>query len=393
MTTGPDIWLEKELAQLREADQERLLRVLPEAGGKITLDEGPLLNFASNDYLDLARHPEVIEGAIEAIRQYGTGSTASRLVAGSLPIHQQLEEALADYKNHPAALLFGSGYMTNAGLITCLVGAQDHVYADRLIHASILDAVKLSGAHLHRFRHNDPQHLREMLKREPKESRRLVVTESVFSMDGDIAPLAEILRAARDHNAISMVDEAHSTGVFGPEGRGLAHELGVAADVDISMGTLSKALGGYGGFAACSKTLRNWLINRSRPFIYTTAPPPSVAGAALAALRVIRENGAMGTTLLDRAARFRATLREAGLDTLSSGSQIIPVVVGESAAALALSARLRQQGLLAPAIRPPTVPRGSARLRLSVTLAHMDEDLQNAAGHIIECARAEGVLR
>jgi len=385
-------WIAEELEALKTGHLDRHLRVYPEAGGKIRMDGREFLNFSSNDYLALARHPQVIASAEKALREFGAGSTASRLVTGTLPLHEELERRLASYKGYKAALVFGSGYLANAGTIPALAGRDDTVFADKLAHASIIDSIILSRARLVRFRHNDVQHLDELLQKNSTSGRRLVVTESVFSMDGDLAPLADIAAVATRHEALLMIDEAHATGVFGPSGSGLIRQHRLESDVNVSMGTLSKAMGGYGGFVACSPPMRELLVNRARAIIYTTALPPPVVGAALGAMDVLEHNPDLGPELLRRAGDFRNALRAAGFDTMDSQSQIIPVRVGYNAKALALAQRLRENGILAVAIRPPTVPQGTARLRLSVTLAHTDGDLQRASEVIIQSARTEGVL-
>ncbi|MBU1908766.1 MAG: 8-amino-7-oxononanoate synthase [Verrucomicrobia bacterium] len=383
-------WITGALEELRAAHLERRLTGYSGTGGRIQADGRTLLNFSSNDYLDLARHPRVIEAAAKALQEYGAGATASRLVTGTLPIHDELERRLAAFKGYPAALVFGSGYLTNAGVISAVAGTGDLVLADRLAHASLLDAAVLSRARLLRFRHNNPAHLDDLLSRHPAR-QRLVVTESVFSMDGDLAPLPDIASVVAKHDAMLLVDEAHATGIFGPGGAGLVSEHQLSGFVNLSMGTTSKALGGYGGFVACSEAMRQWLINRARSFIYSTAPAPSAIGAALGALDVIAEQPGLGGELLQRAARFRKHLQDAGLDTLNSASQIVPLRVGENAKALSLSQRLREAGILAVAIRPPTVPAGTARIRFSISLAHAPADLEEAADRIIAAARTEGL--
>lgn len=388
-----ETWIDEELDSVRRADIERRLTAYPQTGGKIHVDGRPMLNLASNDYLDLARHPDVVAAAADAVRSLGAGATASRLVAGTLPIHGELEDRLARYKGYPAALVFGSGYMANSGVITCLVGRGDTVFVDRLVHASILDAAILSRARLCRFRHNDPTHLQELLQKTGSQGRRLVITESVFSMDGDVAPLRDIATVAGAASAMLMVDEAHSTGVFGPGGSGLIRELKIEGLVNASMGTLSKALAGYGGFIACSGRLRDLMVNRARSFIFSTGLPPASAASALATLDVLDARPDMGKDLLENAACFRRRLRDAGLDTGRSASQIIPVIVGENRLAVEVSRRIRERGILAAAIRPPTVPAGTARLRLSVTLAHSRVDLDMAADAIIGAAKELGIIR
>jgi len=387
-----EAWIEPQLNALRKERLDREVAPYSSVGGKVDLNGTAYLNFASNDYLNLARHPEVVTSAEQALRRYGAGATASRLVTGTLDLHQELETWLARHKGYPSALLFGSGYLANVGTRPVLVDRPDIVYADRLIHASLIDAAVLSRATLRRYRHNDCEHLETLLKRSPAAGRRLVVTESVFSMDGDRAPLADITKLARDHGAMLLVDEAHAGGVFGPHGGGLVRAHGLEPSVNVSMGTLSKALGSYGGFVTSSPELRALLVNRARAFIYTTALPPAACGAALAALQLLRRHGDWGNELLRRSRFFRRRLQDAGLDTMHSDSQIVPLLVGDNEKTLRLAARLRERHLIAIAIRPPTVPWNRARLRLSVTLAHTEEDLAEAAEIIIETARRERIL-
>ena len=385
-------WVPRELASLREGDLERRLSVCSNPGGHVTVNGRSCLNFSSNDYLDLARDPGLAARAAEYAQRYGAGAGASRLVCGTLPCHVELETRLAEWKHYPAALLFGTGYQANLGTIGVMVGRHDHVFADRLSHASILDATVLARATLHRFNHNEPEHLRHLVRSCPPGNRRLVVTESVFSMDGDLAPLVEIADVCRENDLALMVDEAHACGVMGPGGAGLVREHQLTDTVNVSMGTLSKALGGYGGVVATSLPIRDLLANRARALIYTTAPPPPMVGAAMAALDLLELDPGRGHTLLGNAKRFRDALTDRGLDTGESNSQVIPLLVGDSAKALALSARLRERDILAVAIRPPTVPPGTARIRLSVTLAHSADDLAAAADTIADCARREGLL-
>ncbi|WP_074041481.1 8-amino-7-oxononanoate synthase [Kiritimatiella glycovorans] len=383
-------WIESGLERLRTGGRLRRTRVFPAAGGKLELDGRETLNFSSNDYLDLARNPRVIAAAREALEQYGAGATASRLVCGTLPPHETLEHRIAAWKGREAALVFGSGYAANAGILPRLAGRGDVVLADRLAHASLLDAAVLSRARLIRFRHNDPQDLERRLKSLPGKTRRiLVVTESVFSMDGDLAPLEELAGLAHAHGAMLLVDEAHASGVFGERGRGRLADQNGADAVTVDMGTLSKALASCGGFAACDAKLREWLVNGSRSFIYSTAPPPAAMGAALGALDVVEADPAPGPELLRRADLFRAALRAQGVAVKDSESQIVPVIVGEDRAAVGLSAALEKKAILVPAIRPPTVPEGTARLRFSLTLAHQEDDLRRAAAVLGETMRQD----
>ena len=383
-------WIGKELAKLREKSLERRVSVFREAGGKINIDGRTFLNFSSNDYLALARHPYVMSTSRRYLETFGCGATASRLVTGTLEPYRELEQVIAALKGYPASLVFGSGFLTNAGVITALVGRDDTVLADKLAHASLIDGIILSRANLKRFHHNDPDHLKTLLQECRGPGRKLIATESVFSMDGDIAPLPEIAALTVEYGAMALVDEAHATGVFGPGGSGLIRQYGLEDRINVSMGTLSKALGGYGGFVACSPALRDLLINRARSIIYTTGLPPAVVGSALGALVVVEKTGNAGAELLQRAATFRERLQQAGLKTLGSESQIIPVLIGENARTLAIAERLKAKGILAVAIRPPTVPEGTARLRLSVTLDHTPQDLEWAAEQIIAEVAGEG---
>lgn len=374
-------WIQPNLIERRKQGLERHARPLA---------AGPCLNFAGNDYLNLARNPQVIDRARAALETDGAGSTASRLVTGTFPIHEELEQRLAQKKGYPAALVFGSGFLTNAGVIPVLAGRGDLIFADKLVHASMIDACKLSGAKLVRFAHNDCASLQQRLEQTASSTaRRLIITESVFSMDGDIAPLKGIAALAEQFGAMLMVDEAHSTGIFGKNGAGLVSELNLQNSVNISMGTISKALGGYGGFIACSTQMRQLLIQSSRAFIYTTAPPPAVIGAALGSLDQLDADPTLGATLLKNAAFFRKRLQAGGLDTLQSESQIVPVLIGDNERTVAIAQALKVQGIIVAAIRPPTVPSGTARLRLSVSLAHSKDDLIRAADAIIHTVQTQ----
>ena len=373
------------MAEAKARGLARRARRFPAVGGRFVEAGREILSFASNDYLDLAGHPHVKARSAEALERFGAGAAASRLVSGTLPIHEELEARLAAEKGYAAALVFGSGYLANVGVLPALVGRGDRVVADKLIHASLIDACRLSGARLLRFAHNDLESLERRLKQCAGASgRTLVVTESVFSMDGDLAPLREIAERTERFGAMLYVDEAHAAGIFGPSGAGRVRGEGVEGAVSVSMGTLSKALGGYGGYVACSERLREWLVHSARAFIYTTAPAPAVVGAALGALDVLEATPQLGDVLLANADYFRSLLRESGLDMPESRSQIVPVLAGSNERATAVSERLREGGIVAPAIRPPTVPDGTARLRLSVTLAHRVEDLERTAKAVAE---------
>ena len=385
-----DKWMIEILDDLRQRGLERVLCQRPGPGA-----EG-CLNFATNDYLDLSRDRRLLQAAEQALHLYGAGSVSSRLVSGSRPCHEQLEHELKSFHDSEASLVFGAGYLANIGVLSVLVSRHDTVFADRLIHASLIDGIMLSRARLLRFRHNDTEHLRELLAKAHRlrrpGSRFLVVTESVFSMDGDLAPLADICCLSAEHGADVLVDEAHAVGVFGPHGEGLACDRGVASKIAFFTATLSKAFGSYGGYVCSSEEFRRLLINRSRPFIYNTALPPPAAGAALASLRLMRAAPGLGRTLVLRALEFRQALAGFGLDVMQSQSHIVPVLIKDNERAIAVARQLEKKGIIVAAIREPTVPRGTARLRFSLTLAHSEADLADAAEKVAQVCQAEGVL-
>ena len=369
------------LRQLAESGLLRTLRPLDSAAGAtITRDGRALANFAANDYLGLARHPAVEDAMVEGVRRFGAGSTASRLVCGSLPPHRALEDALATAKQAEAALTFSSGFATALGAIPAIVGKSDFVLLDKLSHACLVDAARLSAATLRVFPHNNLQHLARLLKSIRAKSataRILVVTESVFSMDGDLCPLRGIVDLTEEHAALLLLDEAHAVGVLGEHGMGLADALGLQTRIAFQMGTLSKAVGLSGGYLAASREWIDLLVNRARSFIFSTAPPPAVAHAALTSLQLIGspEGGALRATLCSNIATFQ---QAAGFPT-SHATPILPLVLGSNEAALQASAALERRGMLVPAIRFPTVPRGTARLRISLSAAHSAAAIQRLA--------------
>ena len=344
-------------------------------GREIVLEGKRVLNFSSNDYLGLANDARIKRAAIEAIAEYGFGSGASRLICGNMSPHERLEQDLALFKKTECALLFSSGYMANTGIIPALMDRRSVVLSDKLNHASIIDGIILSRAGLVRYPHADMQALEDILKSLPAMQRKLIVTDTVFSMDGDRAPLKEIVGLAHRYGAMIMVDEAHAFGVLGEHGGGLVEELALGAQVDIQMGTLSKAAGSFGAYACGTKVLRDFLINKSRSFIYTTAMPPALAQASRAALQIIRQGDGLRRQLQLNANYLRSELDILGFDTMNSSTSIIPILVKDPLRAVAMSKRLLEQGIFAQAIRPPTVPTGTARLRLTVMATHTQEDL------------------
>jgi glycine C-acetyltransferase/8-amino-7-oxononanoate synthase len=340
----------------------------------LKIHSGGLVNFSTNDYLDLSTHPLVVKRAVEAVETFGAGSGGSRLMAGNLPLHEELEHRLAQLTGMETSLVYGSGFLANTGVLTALAGRNDTIFSDRLNHASIVDGAITSRGRVHRYRHCDVQHLSDLLKKHTEAGKKIIVTESVFSMDGDIAPVREIYELSRRNGCILVVDEAHAVGVFG-HGGGICRKYGVLPD--FVTGTLSKALGSYGGFAACSRETRDFLVNRSRSFVFSTGLPPASTGAAVGALQVIESRQEAGAALVESAKFFRESLKQAGFNTGNSASQIVPVIVGESSATVSFSHSLQNRGILVVAIRPPTVPEGSARLRFSITLRHQIKTLQN----------------
>jgi len=379
--------LNQRLAALRDQGLYRQLRRVDSApGARLDIDGQSLLNFSSNDYLGLANHPALKSAAIRGLEKFGAGAGASRLICGSLTPFHELEEALAAFKKTESALTFSTGYATAIGAITALLDKEDIIILDKLVHASIVDAARLSGAKLRVFAHNDLNDLEDILKwakgtlhpspfsRQP--SRQvLVVTEGIFSMDGDAAPLREIVALKEQYGAWLMVDEAHATGILGQNGRGLADELGVGSQIDIQMGTLGKALGASGGFICGSRALVDFLVNRARSFIFSTAPVPAAAAAAGAAIELMQTHeGESRRKILWQHVEVVHTARRPQPATRSGA--ILPVIIGGEAEAVAAAAQLRERGIFVPAIRYPTVARGQARLRVTLTAAHTKKDVE-----------------
>ena len=385
--------LAQELQNLAARNLRRRLTEVEEVlpGGKVRLGGQVLVNLSSNDYLGLSQDPRLIDAAQKAAARWGGGAGASRLVAGHLALHREVEATLAAFKGTEAAVIFSTGYMANLGTISALTGPGDTVFCDKLNHASIYDGIKLSGANLARFPHRDMNRLESLLQKAGS-GRRLIVTDTVFSVDGDVAPLKDLVELKNRYDAVLMVDEAHATGVLGPRGAGLADELGLTPHVEVHMGTFSKALGSLGGYVAGDQRLIDYLHNRARSFIYSTAMPPQVLGAIGAALEVVVQEPERREYLLSGAKIFREELIQAGFDLLGSQTQIVPVLVGENARTLEFAGRLRERGLLAVAFRPPTVTPGRARVRFSLSAAHSREDLAAARQAILEVGQNMGLI-
>jgi 8-amino-7-oxononanoate synthase len=377
--------IEKFLAQ---REKEGLLRILRPAdlrkGGKIHFDGKEFFDFSSNDYLGLPNHPRLKEAAKKAMENFGTSASASRLLSGDLKTFHQLEEKVAKFKGKEAALVFNSGYQANVGIISALYGRGDAIFCDRLSHASIIDGITLSGAKLFRFRHNDLEHLKSLLKKNAERyENQLIVTETIFSMDGDRCPLKDLIEIKNKYECGLFVDEAHATGIFGIDGSGIVEQESLSEQVDLIMGTFSKALGSFGAYLACSGKIKQYLINTCRSFIYSTALPAAVIAANTEALNIVSDEPHRRQTLLANSDYFRQKLQAAGLDVRGS-SQIIPLIVGDAEKAVEVSELLRRDGYWVLPIRPPTVPANESRLRFSLSFDHDKEILQKLAERIIE---------
>ncbi|PZS11359.1 MAG: 8-amino-7-oxononanoate synthase [Solirubrobacterales bacterium] len=385
------IEIEARLDELRALGLERRTSLVSgPQGPHVLLDGKPVLLLCSNNYLGLADDPRVRAAAAEAAMRWGVGAGASRLVSGTMTIHRRLEQRLAAFERRQAALLFGSGYLANTGVISALARPGDVVFSDELNHASIIDGCRLSRAEVFVYNHCDLEHLRWGIGR--AEGRgALVATDGVFSMDGDVAPLAEIAELAARHRMRVLVDEAHGTGALGPGGRGAAAAAGVEEQVDVIVGTLGKALGSYGAFVACDSTMARYLVGAARTFIFSTALPPPAAAAALAALELLQERPERVHKLAANAAVLRTELEREGFDLRGARTQIVPLVIGEPGLATAICEAARRRGVFAQAIRPPTVPPMTSRLRLAVMASHREQELRTAARMLGTAARACGL--
>jgi 8-amino-7-oxononanoate synthase len=371
--------LGKRLEELESEGLRRRLRIIDgPQGPEVMLDGRPVLLLCSNNYLGLADHPRLRRAAADTALALGTSSGASRLISGSMSVHADLEAKLAEFEGTEAALLFGSGYLANTGAVAALAGRGEVVFSDELNHASLIDGCRLSRAETFVYRHRDTEHLEWGLRRAGGRGA-LVVTDGVFSMDGDIAPLEELARLAHRHRCRLMVDEAHATGCLGPGGRGSVAAAGLTGEVDVIVGTLGKALGGYGAYACGSRETMDFLLNTARPFIFSTAPPPPAVAAASAALELLAESPKRVERLRANAGALRDGLRSVGLDPIGAETQIVPIVIGEADDAMGVCERLLEKGIFAQAIRPPTVPPGTCRLRLTVMATHRIEHLRRAS--------------
>ena len=381
-------FLEESLRNLETKGLKRRLRSVEGSQGReIIVDGRKVLNFCSNNYLGLADDPRLREAALECIEEEGIGSGASRLVCGNMQAHRELEEKIAQFKHAESCLVFSTGYMANVGIVSSVFERGDIIFSDKLNHASIVDGIILSGAGFKRYPHKDMNVLEQWLKESQGFKKRGIITDSVFSMDGDIAPLDKIVELARRYNAMVMIDEAHALGILGDKGKGAVEYFGLEEKIDIQMGTLSKAVGVFGAYCCGSKALISFLVNQARSFIYTTGLPPMVAACARRAIEIIEQEPRRRAQLHERSEYMRRELQRMGFDTMASQTPIIPILVKESSCAVEFSKKLFENEIFVQAIRPPTVPQNTARLRLTVTATHRQEDLDFALGKFQQVGR------
>ncbi|MGA3023136.1 MAG: glycine C-acetyltransferase [Bryobacteraceae bacterium] len=396
MTTANSLsWLGEQLGDWRKAGTYQRLRVLESACEPVSRVDGrEVINLASNNYLGLANHPKLVEAAMHAASQYGAGSGAVRTISGTMDLHMELERRIAAFKKVEACVVFQSGFTANAGTVSAILGPEDHIISDALNHASIIDGCRLSRAKIHVFPHRDPAAAAVLLRDlADKPGRKLLITDGVFSMDGDIAPLPALVEVAERHGAIMMIDDAHSSGVLGSNGRGTVDHFGLHGRVDIQVGTLSKAVGVLGGYVCGSRDLIEYLYHRARPFLFSTSHPPAVVGACLAAFDLLESEPERIAELWDNTRHFKDALRRAGFDTGASETPITPILVGEARTAHEFSRRLFENGVWATGIGYPTVPEGRARIRTIVTATHSLDLLDRAVEILARVAKEMGILQ
>jgi len=387
-------FFEETLQTLKETGLYRHLRTLESSPTPhAILDGKKVLLFSSNNTLGLSNHPKVIEAAVQATRDYGTGGTASRLISGNLKLYNILEEKIAHLKGAEAAVVFSSGYAANLGTIQALVKRGDLLLIDKLNHASIIDGCRLSGAHLRTYRHKNMELLKSHLEKSDSTRRTLIITDGIFSMDGDLAPLPEIVALAKKYHAMVMIDDAHATGVLGERGEGTVHHFKLDDEEVVQMGTLSKAIGSLGGFVVGSKELIEFLVNEARSLIYSTALPPSVLAASIAALTVLEEELEILQNFWKKINFFKENLQRMGYDLMGSQTHILPIRIGGHEEATQFARAIFEEGLFAPAIRPPTVPKGTSRIRLTLMATHTQEDLEEALDILKRVGRKFGVIQ
>ncbi|MBI1818838.1 MAG: 8-amino-7-oxononanoate synthase [Nitrospirae bacterium] len=382
-----------ELKKIKEKGLYRSLTAhLPGEGPVIYIDQKPYLSFSSNNYLGLANHPGIIKEGQSALEKYGSGSGSSRLIAGTTPLHAELEQSIARFKKTEAALSFSSGYLANLALMTALPEEGDLLLADRFNHASLMDGCRLSRADFKVFRHKDIDQLGKLLSKKKSGQSAFIVTEGVFSMDGDIAPLPEIVKLAKQFQATLILDDAHGFGVMGSHGRGTAEHFGIESDMEIQMGTLGKAVGVHGAFVAGSHLLIELLINRAKPFIYTTALPAAIPAMCIASLNILASTPSLRAALIKNQDYFCEGLIESGFSIQNHHTPIIPILIGDAEKTVEFSRALFDAGIFIPAIRPPTVPRGTSRLRVSLSALHSQEHIDICLNHLKICGKKFGIL-
>ena len=393
-TANPLHYLSEQLDAWRKAGTYQRLRVLESACEPTSRFDGKeVINLASNNYLGLADHPKLIEAQVAAAKKYGAGSGAVRTISGTMSIHMELERRIAEFKHTEACVVFQSGFAANAGTVSAILGPEDHIISDALNHASIIDGCRLSRAKIHVFPHKNTAAAEKIMQDlEGASGHKLLITDGVFSMDGDIGPLPELVQIAERHGAIMMIDDAHSSGVLGRNGRGTVDHFGLHGRVDVQVGTLSKAIGVLGGYVCGSKDLIEFLYHRARPFLFSTSHPPAVAAACLAAFDILEEEPDRIERLWENTRYFKSVLKSAGFDTGDSETPITPILVGEAKTAHAYSAALFENGLMATGIGFPTVPEGKARVRTIVTATHTRELLDRAAKILTRVAKKMGIL-
>ena len=394
MRQDPLRYLDDELNALRQQGLYRRLRVLDdEQKARTAIDHRSVVNLSSNNYLGLTTHPKLRERAAEALHRFGVGSGSVRTIAGTMQIHMELERKLAEFKRTEAAVVFQSGFTANAGTVSSILGKEDFIVSDELNHASIIDGARLSRATIKVFPHRDVAAARTIVEALPRDRRRLIITDGVFSMDGDLGPVPALCELADEFGCVMMVDDAHASGVFGRNGRGTIDHFGMHGRVDVQVGTLSKAIGALGGYVAGSRALIDFLYHRARPFLFSTSHPPSVAASCLAAIEVLETEPALIERLWENTRFFKSGLEGLGFNTGSSESPITPVIVGEAATAMKLSDRLFEEGVFAQGIGVPTVAQGKARVRTIVTATHTREDLSFALDCFAKVGRELGIIR
>ena len=387
-------YLSEQLESWRQGGTYQRLRVLETACEPIARFDGrAVINLASNNYLGLADHPKLVEAAVAATHKYGAGSGAVRTISGTMTLHMELEQRIAQFKHTEACVVFQSGFAANAGTVSAILGADDHIISDALNHASIIDGARLSKAKIHVFPHKDTAAADKILEElSGAKGRKLLITDGVFSMDGDIGPLPALVESAERHGAIMMIDDAHSSGVLGRNGRGTVDHFGLHGRVDVQVGTLSKAIGVLGGYVCGSRDLIEFLYHRARPFLFSTSHPPAVPAACLAAFDILEQEPERIEKLWENTRYFKALLQNAGFKTGESETPITPVLVGEAKTAHAFSAQLFENGLLATGIGFPTVPEGRARVRTIVTATHTHDMLDRAGEILVRVAKQMGIL-